>query len=96
MTFLGVRFESLFNLITAVFKSVVVILYEIDVCCLCRNMTCYCSEIVHTFTKIYAVCTTYELKEQFTHQISVKRWTIRQIFSRHILAYLVNQRVDLI
>ena len=39
-SFLGVRFESLFNLITAVFKSVEVILCEIDVnlCCLCRNM----------------------------------------------------------
>ena len=40
-SFLGVRFESLFNLITAVFKSVKVIICEIDVnlCCLlgCAN-----------------------------------------------------------
>ena len=44
------------------FELLKVILCEIDVnfCYLCHKMSCYCSEIVHIFTWIYANCSTFK------------------------------------
>ena len=53
-----------------------------------------CSAIVHILTWIYADCSTYELTEQFM-QICVKRWTIRQTISRHVLFCEITRRSHL-
>ena len=50
-----------------------------------HELTCYCSAIVHKFTRIYPVWSTYELTKQFM-QICVKRCKIGLTISCHTLA----------
>ena len=49
------------------YRSIQVNFYKIAVSFFYKShaLTCYCSAIVHKFTRIYPVCSTYELTKQF-------------------------------